>query len=305
MVEKTEKGLLALFALIVFALGLFFAPGAAQAAQGDPELEIRGIGQVYTDQVSGTGVFYGLAGLNVTSNEANAEPIEGVTIKVYEQLYDDEGYAIRNPSYYAGETPIASTVTTAPFDFDNPGLEDPIPIDFIRNFKIELDAFKNKDRDVLIVASKDGYESVGSMGFLTPLYRGTVKFESNGGSAVADIEDAVPNQLIAEPTPPTYDGFVFKGWHKDEGLTDPWDFSADTVTKPVTILYAKWEKEAEPVVPGEPNEPKPLPEPDPLPLDEKALPKVGDTAAAPQLFALGIVALGAAGLAAFRAREIR
>lgn len=252
--------------------------------------------------MSGTGVFYGLVGLNVTANESNAEPLAGVTIKVYEQLYDDAGNAIRNPAAYADETPIASTISTEPFDFENPGLADPIPIDFIRNFTIELEAFKNKDRDVLFVASKDGYETSSSMGFLTPLYRGVVKFESNGGSAVPDIEDAIPNQLIAEPTPPTYDGFVFKGWHKDEGLAEPWDFSSDTVTQQVTTLYAKWEKEAEPVVPGEPE---PLPDPKPIPLDEKTLPQVGDNSAVPQLFALGIVALGAVGLAAFSARKAR
>lgn len=252
--------------------------------------------------MSGTGVFYGLVGLNVTANESNAEPLAGVTIKVYEQLYDDAGNAIRNPAAYADETPIASTISTEPFDFENPGLADPIPIDFIRNFTIELEAFKNKDRDVLFVASKDGYETSSSMGFLTPLYRGVVKFESNGGSAVPDIEDAIPNQLIAEPTPPTYDGFVFKGWHKDEGLAEPWDFSSDTVTQQVTTLYAKWEKEAEPVVP---SEPEPLPDPKPIPLDEKTLPQVGDNSAVPQLFALGIVALGAVGLAAFSARKAR
>jgi uncharacterized repeat protein (TIGR02543 family) len=67
----------------------------------------------------------------------------------------------------------------------------------------------------------------------------TVTFESNGGSAVAAV-DAARGEKIAEPTAPTKAGYAFKGWYKESGLQNLWDFSSDTVTGDIT-LYAKWE----------------------------------------------------------------
>ena len=68
----------------------------------------------------------------------------------------------------------------------------------------------------------------------------SVQFNSNGGSAVV-------NQVIGEgdkvvkPTDPTLTHYEFKGWFKDQDLTDEWDFNTDTVTA-ATTLYAKWEE---------------------------------------------------------------
>ncbi|MBR4981961.1 MAG: InlB B-repeat-containing protein [Lachnospiraceae bacterium] len=68
----------------------------------------------------------------------------------------------------------------------------------------------------------------------------SVQFNSNGGSAVG-------NQVIGEgdkvvrPTDPTLTHYEFKGWFKDQALTDEWDFNTDTVTA-ATTLYAKWEE---------------------------------------------------------------
>ena len=78
---------------------------------------------------------------------------------------------------------------------------------------------------------------------LTTLYANwitnyTVTFESNGGSSVSSQE--IPQgSLVIEPPAPSLTGYTFGGWYADSGLTDPWNFSADTVTGNITI-YAKW-----------------------------------------------------------------
>ena len=46
---------------------------------------------------------------------------------------------------------------------------------------------------------------------------------------------------MAEPTPPTKEGYTFAGWYSDAGLATPWDFSVGTVTGDMT-LYAKWQE---------------------------------------------------------------
>ena len=67
----------------------------------------------------------------------------------------------------------------------------------------------------------------------------TVRFESNGGSAI-------PSQSVAfgetayEPDDPVKPGGSFDGWYLDQALTRPFDFST-----PITedlVLYAKWEQ---------------------------------------------------------------
>lgn len=70
----------------------------------------------------------------------------------------------------------------------------------------------------------------------------TVRFESNGGSSVANVT-VNRNDIISEPTTPVRDGYIFDGWYTDADLTEKYDFSTK-VTKSFT-LYAKWvEKEA-------------------------------------------------------------
>ena len=71
----------------------------------------------------------------------------------------------------------------------------------------------------------------------------TAKFNSNGGSVVAD-QIVADGEVATEPTTPTKDGYIFKGWYTDVELTTVYDF-ATPVTKDIT-LYAKWE--AEPTV---------------------------------------------------------
>ncbi len=68
----------------------------------------------------------------------------------------------------------------------------------------------------------------------------TVSFNSNGGTAVGSQTIAF-GSLVATPVPdPTRTGHAFAGWYADAGLTDPWDFSADTVGAADLTLHAKW-----------------------------------------------------------------
>jgi uncharacterized repeat protein (TIGR02543 family) len=69
----------------------------------------------------------------------------------------------------------------------------------------------------------------------------TVSFESNGGSAVADITGIFENAFITAPANPTKDGYTFEGWFKEAGFVNAWNFATDTVTGNTT-LYAKWEE---------------------------------------------------------------
>ena len=66
----------------------------------------------------------------------------------------------------------------------------------------------------------------------------TVKFETNGGTNVADV--LVTNgKTVSKPADPTKSGYVFVGWYKDSEFTTPFTFSSDIVTSHITI-YARW-----------------------------------------------------------------
>ena len=89
-------------------------------------------------------------------------------------------------------------------------------------------------------------EPVVSYGSGGGVSRYTVKFETNGGSAIKAIT-VNKNAVVTEPTVSTKDGFEFDGWYTDKELTTAYDFAAK-VTKSFT-LYAKWaEIEKEPEV---------------------------------------------------------
>lgn len=66
----------------------------------------------------------------------------------------------------------------------------------------------------------------------------TVKFDSQGGSAVAD-QIVVENNKLSAPTQPTKTMNIFAGWYKDLQYSAVWDFENDVVTADIT-LYAKW-----------------------------------------------------------------
>ena len=67
----------------------------------------------------------------------------------------------------------------------------------------------------------------------------TVTFNSNGGTAVADVKQEY-NLTISAPEAPTKEGNTFKGWFTDDvTFASPWTFATDKVTSDIT-LYAKW-----------------------------------------------------------------
>ena len=80
----------------------------------------------------------------------------------------------------------------------------------------------------------------------------TVKFDSNGGSAVAEAKVDY-NTAVAKPTDPTLAGSTFQGWELDGKA---YDFNAK-VTKDIT-LKATWKENAakEPEDPEDPEEPE-------------------------------------------------
>lgn len=71
----------------------------------------------------------------------------------------------------------------------------------------------------------------------------TVSFNSQGGSDVPSQTVRHGNKA-SKPTDPTYQGFEFKGWFKDEAAVTP--FSFDTVITANWTLYAGWTLKASP-----------------------------------------------------------
>ena len=65
-----------------------------------------------------------------------------------------------------------------------------------------------------------------------------VTFETKGGTAVT-AQTVKTGDKVTAPSAPTKTGYLFGGWHTDQGCTKAWDFNADTVKSAMT-LYAKW-----------------------------------------------------------------
>lgn len=68
----------------------------------------------------------------------------------------------------------------------------------------------------------------------------TVTFDSKGGTDVAS-QDCMYADLVAEPEPPTREGYEFSGWYFDENCQYLWDFETQQVGGDMT-LYASWVK---------------------------------------------------------------
>lgn len=66
----------------------------------------------------------------------------------------------------------------------------------------------------------------------------TISFVSNGGSDVASIV-AKKGEKITEPSKPSREYYVFKGWYGDENLTSKYVFLSMPASD--ITLYAKWE----------------------------------------------------------------
>ncbi|MDY0210766.1 MAG: InlB B-repeat-containing protein [Acholeplasma sp.] len=67
----------------------------------------------------------------------------------------------------------------------------------------------------------------------------TVKFETNGGSELADLTIKTTDKTINLPEP-TKDGYEFVDWYTDEGLTTPFSISVLLTQSTTITLYAKW-----------------------------------------------------------------
>ena len=64
----------------------------------------------------------------------------------------------------------------------------------------------------------------------------TVKFDTDGGSAIAD-KTVEENQTVTKPSDPTRDGYTFIGWYYNDTL-----YSFSTLITSNITLTAKWEK---------------------------------------------------------------
>ena len=67
----------------------------------------------------------------------------------------------------------------------------------------------------------------------------TVTFDSNGGTEIASKE-VVSGLKINEPSKPTKDKYLFRGWYEDATFSTKFDFYNTPITSDMT-LYAKWE----------------------------------------------------------------
>lgn len=68
----------------------------------------------------------------------------------------------------------------------------------------------------------------------------TVSFDSKGGTDIAS-QDCMYADLVAEPEPPTREGYEFSGWYTDENCQYLWNFQVSQVGGDMT-LYAGWIK---------------------------------------------------------------
>jgi len=72
----------------------------------------------------------------------------------------------------------------------------------------------------------------------------TITFDSRGGTDVPIQTDVMYGEYVAEPEPPTREGYVFTGWYSDENCRYEWDMDQTQVSQSMT-LYAGWEEESE------------------------------------------------------------
>lgn len=83
----------------------------------------------------------------------------------------------------------------------------------------------------------------------------TVSFNINGHGTQVAAQTVEQGKMAEKPADPTAEGYTFKGWYADEQFSTAFDFE-NTAIKQDTIIYAKWEKNAEkPTEPSKPSEP--------------------------------------------------
>lgn len=86
------------------------------------------------------------------------------------------------------------------------------------------------------VEGKEAFLVDGVVKLLTPYQ---VSFDTGISETTIDAVTVGEGMKVTEPTAPSVEGKVLKGWYKDAAFGTVWDFDTDTVTSSMT-LYAKW-----------------------------------------------------------------
>lgn len=100
-----------------------------------------------------------------------------------------------------------------------------------KNVKISV-----KTLDILIIGGIIAIVLILGYGISNNGY--TVTFDSNGGTDVP-AQELMYGDYVAEPEPPTREGYTFAGWFKDENCLYEWNMAEHQVAEPMT-LYALW-----------------------------------------------------------------
>ncbi len=155
-----------------------------------------------------------------TDNNEGEIPAQGVTVKY---ISDDESVArVSDDGKIEGVGEGSTTVTVVVMPAGSEYSD--LPAGAVKTYTFTVNVEKSQ--------STGGF--VGGGGGVS---RYTVKFETNGGTEIAN-KTVTRNSKLTEPTAPTKDGYTFEGWYTDEELTEKYDFNK-AVTKGFT-LYAKW-----------------------------------------------------------------
>lgn len=87
---------------------------------------------------------------------------------------------------------------------------------------------------------------------IPPLNSCLLKFNTNGGSAIAD-QVVVDGTTPVKPQDPVKEGYIFTGWYIDSSCKTPFDFSKEL--KADTTVYAGWQEETPDIPDTEPDTP--------------------------------------------------
>lgn len=207
-----------------------------------------------------------LAGVMVTSIPFNVFADETVVPTSTPETKLEETTGDQQPDQKAGEgtedktNPAEETDPSKPSDVTDPETEEQ------SEFKVEFDenggtfngeVEKNDKGEVIepTAPTKEGhdflgwyigekkakfpYEVKGDVEFVAhwQAKEFNVKFNSNGGTAIAD-KKVVYNNAVEKPTDPTRTGYEFKGWYTDSEFKN--EFKFETKITADTTLYAKW-----------------------------------------------------------------
>ncbi len=141
-----------------------------------------------------------------------------------------------------GGTHVNSTEVVCGAQISRP--EDPVKEGFdFKGWKLEGADFRfnndTVDENIVLVAQ---WEAQAGVEFVT------VKFDSDGGSAVRETQVKRGGMLASLPVVPTKDGYVFEGWYDGEAEFDPLQKINEDLT-----LKAHWSKAPESTNNGGPN----------------------------------------------------